>query len=560
MSYRYKQSCIWKHILFVAFALAPLSISAAPAAPDTGSILQQMQPPQPSVQSPGETGLKIEPEGSGQLPSSAPFEVKIFQLTGNTLFDTATLHALLAGDEGNSLTLPQLGDLAARITDYYRTHGYPLARAFLPAQTIQNGIVHIEISEARYGKVELDNHSLVRDPLLKDTLDTLQSGQAIAQNALEHSLLLLSDIPGIVTSATLKPGATVGTSDLMVEATHGQAISGNGALDNYGSRYTGRARASVAANYNNPLRHGDVLGFNGLTSGNGLSYGHFTYEYLLNGRGTKAGGSYSALRYMLGDTLSSINAHGTATVSSLWVKHPFLRSQSVNLYGQIQYDKKKLRDEVPLQTNRRLRDWTISMSGDARDAFSAGAVNTWSLGGTLGRVKFDNASAQASDAQSTNTQGHFLKWNASLTHLQNLSPQNVLYLALSVQGAGGNLDPSEKMVVGGPYTVRAYEMGALSGDAGYLINAEFRRNLEQAWHGKWQAIAFVDSASVTVNKRIWIAGTNSATLNGAGVGVNWTGQDQWGAKAYIAARTGSTPVLVESGAPTRSWIEVDKGF
>jgi hemolysin activation/secretion protein len=473
----------------------------------------------------------------------------------------------VADAEGKSLTLSQLDEVAVHITHYYHNHGYPLAWAFIPAQTIESGIVRMEIMEARYGKIKLDNHSRVNDPLLQDTLAPLHSGQAIGQRGLDHTLLLLSDIPGVVVNATLKPGEAVGTADLLVQATPGSAVSGNVVLDNYGNRYTGQARLGGTANFNNPLHHGDYFNLSGLTSGSGMSYGRIAYESQLNGLGTRMGGSYSALHYTLGNTLASLNGHGTAQVGSLWARHPFVRRQIVNLYGQIQYDQMQLRDRIEasaIQTDRHLNNWTVSLAGDARDVLLAGAVNTWNVGWTSGRVAFDNVVAQVADAATASTQGSFSKWNASFSRLQGLSSKDELSLTFSGQGASNNLDPSEKMIAGGPYTVRAYDMGAVSGDTGYLLTAEFRHDLGQAWERRqWQVVGFVDSALVTVNKNLWpaaAAGTNSATLSGAGVGLNWVGLDQWSARAYIAKPLGLVPVLVGSTASARAWVEISKGL
>src|SRR3984885_7458517 len=226
-----------------ALCLLPLLVHAAgPSIPGAGSILQQSQPVLPPAPSGTETGLAIEQPAGGTLPPSAPFAVKAFELSGNTVFDTPTLHALISEAEGKSLTLPQLGQIAARITDYYHSHGYPLGRAIIPAQTIKDGRVRIVIIEARYGQIALDNRSRVVDPLLQATLAPLQSGQAISDAPLNHALLLLSDIPGVAVVPTLKPGETVGTSDLQVQTDPTAALTGNAALDNDGNRYTGRAR------------------------------------------------------------------------------------------------------------------------------------------------------------------------------------------------------------------------------------------------------------------------------------------------------------------------------
>src|SRR3984957_8781721 len=296
-----------------------IAAAAEPAVPGAGSILQQTQPQLPPAPSPNGTGLAIEQPGGATLPASAPFLVKTMEISGNTAFDTQTLHALLAPQEGTSLTLPQLGQVVARITDYYRAHGYPLARAIVPAQTIQDGTVRVVVIEARYGQIELDNHSRVVDSLLRSTLSPLQSAQVISAAPLDRALLLLADIPGVAVVATLKPGEAVGSSDLQVDTSATAPVTGNVALDNDGNRYTGRARAGGTVSFIDPAQHGDALSLTGLTSGD-MNYGSVSYESLLNGQGTRLGGSYSALHYVLGDPLAALDGHGTAEIESVWAR------------------------------------------------------------------------------------------------------------------------------------------------------------------------------------------------------------------------------------------------
>jgi len=205
------------------------------------------------------------------------FAVKTIQIAGNAAFDTAVLHALVMDGEGQSLTLTQLNGLAARITDYYHRHGYPLARAIIPAQKIEDGRVRIEVIEARYGKIDLRNQSRVNDSLLNATLSAVRSGRAIEQETLDRSLLLFSDIPGVVPGFTLKPGEAVGTSDLVVEAGPGPRVTGSVALDNHGNAYTGRTHLGGTLNFINPLHHGDVLSADGLSACRRMSYGRIGY-------------------------------------------------------------------------------------------------------------------------------------------------------------------------------------------------------------------------------------------------------------------------------------------
>ena len=116
------------------------------------------------------------------------------------------------------------------------------------------------------------------------------------------------------------------------------------------------------------------------------------------------------------------------------------------------------------------------------------------------------------------------------------------------------------MFAGGPYSVRAYDVSAMSGDSGALATAEFRRDLGNGGFGQWQAVAFVDSARLVLNQNAWSNAKNRATLSGAGLGLNLTTADQWRAKAYLATPIGQIPTQLGSTRSTRAWIEVGKSF
>jgi hemolysin activation/secretion protein len=549
-------------LLIIVFPLVAKAID--PVVPDAGSILRQIQPVNPPSPSSTGTGLNIEKGAADKLPSSIAFPVKTILISGNELFGTAALHSLVADMEGKNITFAQLGKVAARITHYYHGHGYPLARAIIPVQTIHEGLVRIEVIEARYGKIKLNNGSKVNDPLILDTLTPLQSGHVIGQTTLDQALLLLADIPGIQSKASLKPGEAVGTSDLLVNTTSSPTITGNVTVNDYGNRYTGRPRAGVTVSVINPLHRGDVLTVNALTSGHGMNYGRISYELLLDGQGTRVGASYVAMRYVLGGSLTPLNAQGDAQIGSLWAKHPLIRGRNFNLYGQVQYDRMELRNHTSAsQSDRHLDNGTLSLSGDIRDTLLYGAVNTWNLGWTVGQADFDNID----DPSNARLQGRYSKWNTNLSRLQNLSQKDSLYLAFAGQWAQDNLDTSRKMVAGGPYTVRGYDIGAVSGDTGYIGTAELRHDLGSGRYGHWQAVTFVDSAHVQVDHNSLGSSLNGATLSGAGAGINWQGpkfngliQSQLNARAYVATPVGPVPMLVGKTDSVRAWMEIGMGF
>jgi len=555
-----------KHAALLLAAAPLLTAHAADFPPvDAGTILQQVQPPQSFAPLPRE-GPSLNKEENNAPPPPRPavsVDVKSIKILGNTLVETDTLHGLVADAEGKNLTLDQLDEMATRISRYYRGRGHTYARAVVPAQVIQSGVVRFLVIEARYGKVGIDNQTRVNDLLLQATAAPLQGGKSVEQAMLDKSLLLMSDIPGVTVQATLRPGEAMGSSDLSIEVSPGPATTGNLVLDGYGSSYTGRARLGGTVFFNNPLRHGDVLSLGGLSSGSGVNYARVSYESLLNGQGTRGGAAYSLLDYKIGGNLQDLGAHGSAETESFWGKHPLLRSQAANVYGQVQYDNLQLRERIDmagLQTDRHLGSWTSSLTGDWRDTLLSGGINTWSLAWTRGRVGFDVSQAQLADAAGARTEGWFSKTNLSFIRLQRWGEKATVYFSWAGQWANTNLDSSQKMSVGGPYSVRAYDVSALSGDAGYRSSIELRYDLGPAGGGRLQALAFWDGAYLKVNQRPWTAGANSATFSGAGVGLDWTGFNQWRARAYLASPLGPTPELVKAPDAMRVWTELAYRF
>ncbi len=202
--------------------MAMLSSCLANAAPDAGQALRDVESRRLNLPAPVE--LDAERPSPEDGVSRAAEEggptvlIKRFQLSGNRQFDDRRLLALLHDLPGQELNLSQLHAAAARIGDFYQEKGYVLARAFLPAQEIQDGTVRIEVLEGRYGRIELHNTSRTLDRVLLRPLSALERDTAVQGSELERALLLLSDIPGLQAKGTLLPGQAQGTTDLRVEA------------------------------------------------------------------------------------------------------------------------------------------------------------------------------------------------------------------------------------------------------------------------------------------------------------------------------------------------------
>ncbi len=529
---------------------------------DSGQLLQQVQPTQ--TQPPGSNlDLTIEKHQQARSTSTTTFHVRSIEITGNTLLPTTALHPLVASGEGQELSLNDLDALAERVTHYYHDHGYPLASAYVPAQTLHDGVVRIAVIEARYGAVSLKNESAVGNYPLNATLSPLQSGQPVSDCTLQRSLLLLSDIPGAIVNSVMRPGTAEGTSDLLVDVTSAPRYTGTLGVDDYGNAYTDRVRLTGTFDVNGLFHQGDLLDFSGVTSGADMNYGRISYRYLLDGQGTTLGLAASGLDYRLGNGLSDLHAHGTATTQSVNLSQPFIRNTAGNLYAQVEFDHKRLYDNIDIadiETHRHSNSWVATVAGDQRD--STGITN-FNISGAYGRLYLDNFQTLFSDYFGARTEGSFTKFDYSVSRLQQLNPTNAFYFGFSGQLANKNLDTSEQFYLGGPNTVRGYDVGVVSGAEGNLATIEFRHDLTLSMlPGPWQASAFVDSGRIEAYKTVFFPGPNTARLNSAGVGLHWTASHDWLVSTSIATPIGNRPELAgpHVNTSTRFWLQVQKGF
>ncbi|NML48471.1 ShlB/FhaC/HecB family hemolysin secretion/activation protein [Ramlibacter sp. G-1-2-2] len=544
--------------LAAAGLAAPFTVLAQ-RLPDAGSLLQEVRPPPITVPRADPPVLPQAPALRPAMPAGGPkLAPRHFHITGATLFTQAQLLPLVQDGVGREMDLAGLEDLAARISRFYRAHGYTVAHAYIPQQDVTDGTVEIAVIEGRYGAITIQGPAAGAAPR---SLGGVNVGDVVADAPLERALLLLADRPGIATRATLQPGASVGTSELVVDVQPGERFTGRVDADNYGSRASGSERLGASLAVNNATGLADVAGLNLLTTGEGMQYGRAAWQLPVGNRGTKAGIAYSDMRYKLLHEFEVLQANGSAGIASAFVAHPLLRSRGANLNAQVALDDKRIEDRmdaVAVATSKTARVLNFGLSGDAIDDFGGGGSTAASATYSQGRLEIRSPTAAAADAATARTQGHYDKFSLSVLRLQSLGGATSLYASFIGQWAGKNLDSSEKLPLGGPTAVRAYPQGEASADDAQILTLELRQSVSAAW----QFVGFVDAGRATINQSLWAGatGVNRRHLSGAGIGVNWADPSGWTARAAYAHRLGNEPATSEPDSSSRFWLQVTRNF
>ncbi|MEI6207903.1 MAG: ShlB/FhaC/HecB family hemolysin secretion/activation protein [Desulfuromonadales bacterium] len=550
------------------FTIALLALSQSAFAadlPSAGGQIQQI--PHAPVIPRAVPKIRIEP-GSASTTTPAADQLKIpvtsLHVTGQTLYSEAELLAVTGFRPGGELRLSELRGMSNKIADYYHKRGYFVAQAYLAPQDIKDGAVTITVVEGNYGLVTLHNQTNLSNNLAYSLLGGLNSGDVISYAPLERRLLLLSDLPGVEVKSTLVPGVSPGASDLIVDITPGQRVTGSIDADNAGNRYTGVYRVGGTINLNNPLGYGDVATLRALTSGSGLYYVRASYQLQLGD--ARGGVAYSILGYRLGEEFESLHANGTAQIASIYGSYPLIRSRNNNLYAGLAFDAKMFRDKVDTTstiTDKNAQVLMASLYGDHRDNFGGGGVSSYSLVWSAGNIDIQTPEARSYDAATARSNGVFNKLAYSAARLQSVTESVSLYASVNGQFAFNNLDVSEKMELGGMYAVRAYPEGEAYADQGVVATLEARYLLPKFYErlpGQMHLIGLFDVGSVIVNKDPWSSDPNSRTLYGAGAGFTWMDYNNFSLKMYYAFKLGNEAATSAPDKSGRFWIQLVKYF
>lgn len=545
----------------LAAAMAIAGVGAAWAqAPGAGDVLRDVNRPQPQLPK-ADPQLPRAQEVRPALREQAGFKVRVngFRITGAKSLKETELQLLLVEQLGKDNTFNDLQTAAAAVSNYYRAKGYFVARAYLPQQEIQGGIVEIAVLEGTVGAtgVKQGGTPRIKPEVVQGILAAnAPVGSVVHEAALERAALLANDLPGVNASVALDPGAQTGQTNVTIETTEGRPFFASVDLDNYGNRFTGAWRLGANVGVNSPFGYGDQASLRLMKTDGDLNFARVSYSAPLGSNGTRAGLAYSYVDFTVCCQIG-FNPSGTGRIASAFVTHPFVRSRNFNVIFNAGWDD-KTSINVPTAGTRRERNigiFNLGVNIDRRDGFGGGGISYANLTYGTGRLGIVDPVDAAADAAGVRAAGGFSKLNLQLARTQRLSDRISLYGGISSQWSSKNLDASEKFALGGAQGVRAYPSGEASGDEGYLAQIELRADLPFSPGGtQWQLFAFYDQGGTTRNHTDFVPGIlpNRYTIGGYGLGLNITRAGSFQVRGIWAQKAGSNP-----GANTLNGTDAD---
>lgn len=553
-----------KTLLFSTLAMSSCPLWAN-TIPNAGQLLKQQQQEIQTFEPQAEINIEIPKQQGGLIDSQQELNIHQIVIQGNEEIATPVLNNIIEPYIGMTITLAELQQVTQKITDYYHEQGYIYSRAYLPAQTLEQGVVKIAILEAKYDQIHIENQSDLSDSLIQSILHPLQSGDIVSAGILQQQLMILNGLNGVKTRNVLSAGRHLGTSDLTVLIENDQKTTSYVGLDNFGNEYTKEWRLNAGIAVRNLLGLGDEFSLNAMSSGE-LNYGRLGYEATVNGSGTRLGASYSDLDYNLIKEYKDLDANGRARQASTWISQPVLLNNKTEVVLVAQYDFKWLEDDIQVADLYRHRDihvGQISLNTSHKDNFSGGGLTKFGVSTDFGYVSFKNANAKAIDLATAHTQGAFTTAAFSLSRLQNLGKSSTqLYTEFKAQFSPDNLDSAQQFTVGGVSGIAGYKNSTLSGSSGYYALAELKQNLYSSANHQVMGKVYIDTTKVKRQATTWdgLSGDNQEKIHSTGFGMNWVNSSKWSASLLVGFPIGKKPSSLSERNDVESWFSISKQF
>ncbi|MFE8046459.1 ShlB/FhaC/HecB family hemolysin secretion/activation protein [Brenneria goodwinii] len=424
------------------------------------------------------------------------------------------------------LDLAAISNAVRETTNLYLSRGYLTSQAYLQEQDLASGTLTISVSEGRLESIQLEGET----PLALNMAFPGLTGRILNLRDLEQGMEQLNRLPSQQITIDIQPGKQPGSSIAVLRrTTRALPVELSIGADNSEQKSTGREQLSASLAFDNPLRLADRwwltasrdsafshrYGSHALSSGLSLPYGYWTlaYQYAWNDFFQPIPIGNNAYRYT-----------GQSATHRLSINNTLYRD-----------GKQKLALEGALnrrRTENRLAGERLDVNSPTLSSVSGGLNYSATLAGgyfTLNPIASHGLHAWGATDETGTHHGTprvaFRKFSLSGSYFYPLTPSFYFLTSAYGQTTPDNLYSSERISLGGEYSVRGFKEQTLTGNRGLYWRNELN----------WQFAALPLLGNLAFTAALdsgWISGkagkVDGGNMTGASLGLSaasrWTNQ------------------------------------
>jgi hemolysin activation/secretion protein len=403
------------------------------------------------------------------------FTINRFEVVGNTLLAQAEVERLVAPYVGANRDFSDVQRALEAIEQGYRARGYGIVQVLLPEQDITRGVVQFRVLEPRVGRVVIEGNKFFDEQNIRASLPSVREGVTPNSREMSRNLQVLNEHPLKQTNVVLRAGASEDQVDVNVKVTDERPWRVFLTLDNTGTGETGYFRSGVGVQHTNMFNRDHVLTAQYITSPTELDnvtifgVGYRMPVYRWNSSFDFIAG-YSDVDS--GTVQGLFNVAGSGTIAAARWNYYLPKWGELEQKVSLGLDYRAFRNDVSVgATGGLVPDITIhplSLTYSGLRRFAAaevsfyGSISTNLPFGTDGDSDAFQRAGQRLDATSNYT---ILRYG--LTYAHALPAEWQVRVAVNGQYTTDNLVSGEQFGLGGPDSVRGYQVREVSGDRGF---------------------------------------------------------------------------------------------
>ncbi|MDE1481086.1 ShlB/FhaC/HecB family hemolysin secretion/activation protein [Xenorhabdus bovienii] len=384
-------------------------------------------------------------------------------------FPKSNQEALIKQNISKCMTSEDISSLVGEISTFYMEKGYITSRAFLRQQDVSDiykGNLIITVVEGKIDKITINNE----EPLTLKMVFPNMKEKILNLRDIEQGLDQLNRLHSYQVKIDIRPSGKAGYSDIVLEKISSELSIGlDLGLDNSGQKSKGRDQLNISLQLDNVLHLADSWTFYGskdldfrgnhrtwyISSGVSIPYGYwlFNYQYSKNESYQDIPiNDFWALRYIGKGQSHSISANRTLYrdgKQKLGLNMSFTSRKTENILGDF-----KLSSGATLNTLYMGFNYNSTLLGGY---FRFNPAITKGLS-TLGATKDDNFK--------NTPKSKFHKFSGSLSYYKPLTKDIYYFTSVYGQYSLKNLYSSERLSIGGLYSVRGFKEQYITGNSG----------------------------------------------------------------------------------------------
>lgn len=201
-------------------------------------------------------------------PAAAPtrFDVRAIQVKGNAILPPAEVEDIVYPFMGPDKTPDDIEAARAALQKAFETKGYATVSVFIPEQSVESGIIRLEVQPQTIGTVQVAGGRRTPEAWVLSRAPSLTPGATPNFTDVQRDIVALNQSADRKVTPEVKAGVAPGTVDVVLNVEDSSPFHASAEVNNFSSAATTDLRVSGTIRYDDLWGRGDSISISAQTA------------------------------------------------------------------------------------------------------------------------------------------------------------------------------------------------------------------------------------------------------------------------------------------------------